>query len=419
MSWCNELLVGQSVGHIVLVFAFTIALGMMLGKIKIAGISLGATFVLLVGIVVSHFGMQYPDLLFTDTKGVKHFIDPEVTHFVREFGLILFVYAVGLQAGPGFFAAFKSGGMKLNLLAVAVVGGGVATTIAIHYVTGIEMPVMVGILSGAITNTPGLGAAGEVYKGMGGDSGILGTAYAMSYPLGVIGIIGSIIAVRFIFRVDFAKENERLRAVQKEKASAVKSNEPKNEPENAAHGHGEPVVPIFIGILLGVVLGSIPVYIPGIQEPVKLGLAGGPLVVAILMGAFGKRIGLPTPITPSATTILREIGICLFLACVGLIAGETFVETVTNGDGLLWVGLGVIITTVPLLLVGLFAYALFKVDYFTLMGMMAGSNTDPPALSYSVGVAGNDRPSVGYATVYPLTMFLRIMTAQLLILMFA
>lgn len=413
MNWLNELLVGHSVGHIVLIFAFVIASGMALGRIKICGISLGATFVLLVGIAVSHCGMQFPDLLCVDKEGVKHFVDPEVLHFVREFGLILFVYAVGLQAGPGFFTAFKSGGLKLNLLAVTAVCLAVFITVAIHYMTGISMPVMVGILSGAITNTPGLGAAQQTYANMGHDSAILGTAYAMSYPLGVVGIISSIIAVRFIFRVDIEKEKELARAAKKEKQSPAKSVEPERQV------HGEPVIPIFVGILLGVVLGSIPVYIPGMPQPVKLGLAGGPLVVAILMGAFGQKIKFPTPITPSAILILREVGICLFLACVGLIAGETFVETVTNGDGLLWVGLGVIITMVPLLTVGILAYAIFKVDYFTLMGMIAGSTTDPPALSYSVGVAGNDRPSVGYATVYPLTMFLRIMTAQLLILLFA
>ena len=414
MNWLNELLVGHSVGHIVLVFAFVISLGLALGRIKICGISLGATFVLLVGIAVSHFGMQFPDLLSADKNGVKHFVDPEVLHFVREFGLILFVYAVGLQAGPGFFTAFKSGGLKLNLLAATIVISGVFVTIAIHYITGISMPIMVGILSGAITNTPGLGAAQLAYANMGHDSSILGTAYAMSYPLGVVGIITSIILVRVIFRIDIDKENELLRAAaQKEKQSHTKS------VELGKHIHGEPLIPIFVGILLGVILGSIPVYIPCMPQPVKLGLAGGPLVVAILMGAFGQKIKFPTPITPSACMILREVGICLFLACVGLIAGEKFVETVMNGDGLLWVGLGVIITLVPLLLVGTLAYAVFKVDYFTLMGMIAGSTTDPPALSYSAGVAGNDRPSVGYATVYPLTMFLRIMTAQLLILLFA
>ncbi|MDR1925975.1 MAG: hypothetical protein LBQ66_16525 [Planctomycetaceae bacterium] len=414
MSWINELLVGSSVGHIVLVFSFVIAMGVALGRIKIFGISLGMTFVLFVGIAVSHFGMLYPDLLYLDKeKGVRHFVDPEVLHFVREFGLILFVYAVGLQVGPGFFNAFKTGGLKLNLLAVAIVLLGVVTTLIIHYVSGIEIPIMVGILSGAITNTPGLGAAQNAYASMGHDAGILGTAYAMAYPLGVVGIISSIIAIRIIFRVDVDKENELLlKAAKSERLSATTG--------AAKHVDDEPhLIPIFVGILLGVVLGSIPVFIPGVPQPVKLGLAGGPLVVAILMGAFGPAIRFPTRITTSAVLMLREVGICLFLACVGLIAGERFVETIVSGNGLLWVGLGVIITLVPLLIVGSLAYAVFKVDYFILMGMLAGSTTDPPALSYSVGAAGNNKPSIGYATVYPLTMFLRIMTAQLLILLFA
>ncbi|MDR2344939.1 MAG: hypothetical protein LBE18_02635 [Planctomycetaceae bacterium] len=421
MSWINELLVGSNVGHIVFVFAFVIFLGIALGRIKICGISLGMTFVLFVGIAASHFGMQFPDSLCIDKHGVKHFVDPEVLHFVREFGLILFVYAVGLQVGPSFFVTFKSGGLTLNLLAVSIVLSAVLITVLIHYITGISMPTMVGILSGAITNTPGLGAAQYAYIDMlkargeiGQGADIIGTAYAMSYPLGVVGIIASIIAIRFIFRIDIDKENKLLStAVQKEKQaeSAIKV-----EKQSSDEPH---LIPIFVGIFLGVILGSIPVYIPGVSQPVKLGLAGGPLVVAILMGAFGPRIKFPTRITRSAVLMLREVGICLFLACVGLIAGEKFVETIINGGGLLWVGIGVIITLTPLLVVGTLAYAVFKVDYFILMGMLAGSTTDPPALSYSVGAAGNDKPSIGYATVYPLTMFLRIMTAQLLILLFA
>ncbi|MDR3197413.1 MAG: hypothetical protein LBU34_06035 [Planctomycetaceae bacterium] len=416
MSWVNELLVGSSIGHIVLIFAFVISLGIALGRIKICGISLGMTFVLFVGIAASHFGMQFPDLLYVDKSGGKHFVDPEVLHFVREFGLILFVYAVGLQVGPGFFVAFKSGGLKLNLLAVAIVFSAVLVTVAIHYITGISMPVMVGILSGAITNTPGLGAAQQAYANMGYDSSILGTAYAMSYPLGVVGIILSIIVIRIIFGIDIDKEKELLHVAQKEKRSNTNPAELEKQVQVSDEPH---LIPIFVGILLGVILGSIPVYIPGVPQPVKLGLAGGPLVVAVLMGALGQKIKFPSPITRSAVLMLREVGICLFLACVGLIAGEKFVETIINGSGLFWVGLGVIITLVPLLVVGTFAYAVFKVDYFTLMGMIAGSTTDPPALSYSVGAAGNDKPSIGYATVYPLTMFLRIMTAQLLILLFA
>ncbi len=417
MNWLVELLVGHGVGHILLVLSFVIALGMILGRIKIGGLSLGVTFVLLVGIAASHFGMQFPDLLYIDGKGARHFVDPAVVHFVKEFGLILFVYAVGLQAGPGFFSAFKSGGLKLNLLAMANIFLAVMITVVIHYISGIPMATMVGILSGAITNTPGLGAAQQAYANMGQDSSILGTAYAMSYPLGVLGIIFSIIAIRFIFKVDIDKENELLQTKvvqEKKKQSDMKS----VGLEQQVHTTLEPLIPIFVGIFLGVILGSIQIPFPGIPQPLKLGLAGGPLVVALLMGAFGQNIKFPTQITCSAIALMRELGICLFLACVGLTAGEGFVETVMHG-GLLWVALGVIITIVPLLFVGTLAYAVFKVDYFTLMGMIAGSTTDPPALSYSVGVAGNDRPSLGYATVYPLTMFLRIMTAQLLILFFA
>jgi AspT/YidE/YbjL antiporter-like protein len=416
MNWVNELLVGNGVSHIVLVFAFVISLGIALGQMKIGGISLGMTFVLFVGIAVSHFGMQFPELLYVDQSGVKHFVDPEVLHFVREFGLILFVYAVGLQVGPGFFAAFKSDGLKLNLLAVAIVFSGVLITVAIHYITGISMPVMVGVLSGAITNTPGLGAAQQAYANMGNDSSILGTAYAMSYPLGVVGIILSIIAIRIIFKIDIDEENKLLHTAQKEKQSNTKPTELEKQVQVSDEPH---LILIFVGILLGVILGSIPVYIPGVPQPVKFGLAGGPLVVAILMGALRPEIKSPPLITRSAVLMLREVGICLFLACVGLIAGEKFVETIVNGGGLFWVGLGVIITLVPLLVVGTLAYAVFKIDYFMLMGMIAGSTTDPPALSYSVGAAGNDKPAVGYVTVYPLTMFLRIMTAQLLILLFA
>ncbi|MDR1484365.1 MAG: hypothetical protein LBT09_06040 [Planctomycetaceae bacterium] len=408
MDWLKELLIGNSVGHIVFVFAFVISLGVALGRIKIFGVALGMTFVLFVGIAASHFGTQY-----IDPATTKHFMDHEVLHFVRDFGLILFVYAVGLQVGPGFFATFKTGGLKLNLLAAAIVVLGVSITVLLHYVTKIDMPTMVGILSGAITNTPGLGAAQNTFKNLGGDQNVIGTAYAMSYPLGVVGIIFSIIAIRIIFRVDMNQQaDKKTKTVSQKTKPAAESTKDKHVDE--PH-----LIPIFVGILLGVILGSIPVYIPGVPQPVRLGLAGGPLVMAILMSAFGTRFYFPTKVTTSAVLMLREVGICLFLACVGLLAGESFVATVINGDGLLWVGLGVIITVVPLLIVGILAYKVFKVDYFILMGMIAGSTTDPPALSYSVNTSGNDKPSIGYATVYPVTMFLRIMTAQLLILLFA
>ena len=497
MDWLVEVLIGSSFAHMMAVLAFVIAVGMWLGRFKICGVSLGATFVLLVGIAVSHFGMKYQDKLYeefkvelpvaaqaetaaapaenatvaeteaaTETvaadaqtaenaeataetqeekakaktltvrfdrtskakdrqayveayhgdaapKSVKHFFDPDVLYFVQEFGLILFVYAVGLAAGPNFFSAFAKGGLKLNFLAVCIVFGGVATAAVIHLVTGINIGTVVGILSGAVTNTPGLGAATTVYGELGGDGSLLATAYATAYPLGVIGIIFSIIAVRVIFGVNIDKENEKLRAEQAAAKADAKTDGAKKEA-----GHHPPVIEIFVGICLGMILGSFPIYVPGLSVPLKLGLAGGPLVVAILMGAFGEKIGFPTRISPSANALMREFGICMFLACVGLKAGETFVDSIMNG-GLVWVGLGVIITVLPLMIVGPLAYKVFKVDYFTLMGVMSGSMTDPPALAYSSNAVGNDRPSIGYSTVYPLTMFLRIMTAQLLIIFFA
>lgn len=494
MDWLIEILIGSSFAHMMAVLAFVIAAGMWLGRFKICGVSLGATFVLLVGIAVSHFGMKYQDKLYeefkveipvaaqaetapapaetenaeaaTETvaadgetaenaetvaadakaeakskkltvrfdrtskakdrqayleayhadaepKSVKHFIDPDVLYFVQEFGLILFVYAVGLAAGPSFFSAFAKGGLKLNFLAVCIVFGGVATAAVIHMISGIDIGTVVGILSGAVTNTPGLGAATTVYGELGHDGGLLATAYATAYPLGVIGIIFSIIAVRVIFGVNIDKENEKLRAEQAAKAEA-KADGAKKEA-----GHHPPVIEIFVGICLGMIVGSFPIYVPGLSVPLKLGLAGGPLVVAILMGAFGEKIGFPTRISPSANALMREFGICMFLACVGLKAGETCVDSIMNDGGLVWVGLGVIITVLPLMIVGPLAYKVFKVDYFTLMGVMSGSMTDPPALAYSSTAVGNDRPSIGYSTVYPLTMFLRIMTAQLLIIFFA
>lgn len=501
MDWLIEVLIGSSFAHMMAVLAFVIAAGMWLGRFKICGVSLGATFVLLVGIAVSHFGMKYQDKLYEEfkveipvaaqaetaaapaenaevaateapaenaetaadaatemvaenaeataeakeeakaktltvrfdrtskakdrqayveayhgeaaPKSVKHFFDPDVLYFVQEFGLILFVYAVGLAAGPNFFSAFAKGGLKLNFLAVCIVFGGVATAAVIHLVTGINIGTVVGILSGAVTNTPGLGAATTVYGELGGDGSLLATAYATAYPLGVIGIIFSIIAVRVIFGVNIDKENEKLRAEQAAAKSEAKTDGAKKEA-----GHHPPVIEVFVGICLGMILGSFPIYVPGLSVPLKLGLAGGPLVVAILMGAFGEKIHFPTRISPSANALMREFGICMFLACVGLKAGETFVDSIMNG-GLVWVGLGVIITVLPLMIVGPLAYKVFKVDYFTLMGVMSGSMTDPPALAYSSNAVGNDRPSIGYSTVYPLTMFLRIMTAQLLIIFFA
>lgn len=558
MNWINDLLWGEGIGHSILLLSFVIAAGIQLGKIKVFGVSLGITLVLFVGIILGHFGFT---------------INHNVIHFFKEFGLILFVYSVGMQVGPGFFSSFKQGGITLNMLACGIVFLGVLTAVILHYATGIPMPTMVGILSGAVTNTPGLGAAQQAFSDMHGVSdNTIALGYAVAYPLGVIGIILSIILIKYIFRVSFDKENEQLnsedsshtneakpislivknpaifnktvaelsnllehrdfvisrvwrdRNKQIEIASAntvlqendkvfVITTETDAEtiktfigeeidmerkqwirmesqfinrrilitkPElngkrlgqlklrklyginitrinragvdlvakpgltlqvgdrvnvvgtetavsnvekvlgNSMKRLNEPnLITIFVGIALGIVLGSIPISFPGIPQPVKLGLAGGPLVVAILISRFGYHYKLITYTTQSANLMLREIGITLFLACVGISAGDGFVDTIVNNGGFAWIGYGFIITFVPLMIIGCIGRYFCKVNYFTLMGLIAGSTTDPPALAYSNATAGNDAPSVGYATVYPLTMFLRVLTAQLLILFFA
>lgn len=558
MSWINDLLWGEGIGHSILLLSFVIAAGIQLGKIKVFGVSLGITLVLFVGIILGHFGFT---------------IDHNVIHFFKEFGLILFVYSVGMQVGPGFFSSFKKGGVTLNMLACGIVFLGVATAIVLHYATGIPMPTMVGILSGAVTNTPGLGAAQQAFSDMyGSTDNTIALGYAVAYPLGVIGIILSIIFIRYVFRVSFEKENEQLNMEDASHASEAKPislivknpavfgktvgelsnllehrdfvisriwhNTSKQieiasantalmendkifvitteqdaetiktfigdeidmerkqwirmesqfinrrilitKPElngkrlgqlklrklyginitrisragvdlvatphltlqvgdrvnvvgtetavtnvekvlgNSMKRLNEPnLITIFVGIALGIVLGSIPITFPGIPQPVKLGLAGGPLIVAILISRFGYKYKLVTYTTQSANLMLREVGITLFLACVGISAGDGFVDTIVNNGGFAWIGYGFIITTVPLLIIGCIGRYFCKVNYFTLMGLIAGSTTDPPALAYSNATAGNDAPSVGYATVYPLTMFLRVLTAQLLILFFA
>ncbi len=552
MDWINTLFFGTGIGHSILLVAMVIFIGILLGKIKIAGISLGITWILFVGIIFSHFNMR---------------MDGHALHFLKEFGLILFVYSVGLQVGPGFFSSFKKGGMTLNMLAVLIVFLGVAITYVIYRLTGLPITTMVGILSGAVTNTPGLGAAQQAFFDVAGREGTdIAMGYAVAYPLGVVGIILAILSIRYLFRIDFNKENEAIQNAQEEKAArathvSIQVKNPalfgkevseiamlidkkfvisrvlhedagieiaysrthlekgdklfviaakqdieaivafigerlpmhradweqmdatlvsrrivitRSEINGKALGEmhlrsgfgvnvtrvnrsgvdlvaspglelqigdrvtvvgtekqvgnvekilgnslrrlREPnLVPIFLGIALGILLGSIPFTFPGIPQPVKLGLAGGPLIIAILISRFGPHYKLVTYTTMSANLMMREIGISLFLACVGLDAGSGFVETVVNG-GYAWIGYGFIITFVPLILVGMVARMIYKIKYFTLMGLLAGSTTDPPALAYSNAIAGNDLPSVGYATVYPLTMFLRVLTAQLLVL---
>lgn len=556
MEWIGELFTGTSIAHAAFLYALVIALGVLLGRVKIFGVSLGVTFVLFVGILMGHFGLT---------------IDAPILNFMKEFGLILFVFSIGMQVGPGFFSSFKHEGIRLNFLAMAIIALNIVVTLAIYFLDGsIEMPMLVGILSGAVTNTPGLGAAEQALTQLYQDGIItevpkIALGYAVAYPLGVIGIILAMILVRLVFHVKYADETAKI---EKENAdslliphvitykvenklivgrtlsdlglminrnfvvSRIKRNddiiipnsdvtieqndllltvlsEPDEEALSAFIGPKvemdwksipAPVVSrrilvskeefngrkigslrlrmgyrlnvtrvnragvdllaspnlslqvgdrltvvgkiedierlaerlgnsmqrlnqpniftIFIGILIGIVFGSIPFAIPGMPVPLKLGLAGGPLIIAILIGRYGYKIGLTTYTSTSANLMLREVGICMFLASVGIGAGGEFVATVKSG-GLMWILWGFLITFIPLLVVGLFGRGYYKLNYYTLSGLMAGSYTDPPALAYSNKVANNDAPAVAYSTVYPLSMFLRVLTAQILVLAFA
>lgn len=557
MGWLEELFVGSSIAHSVLLIGIVIAAGTWLGRLKIAKISLGITMVLFVGIIAGHFGMTIP---------------PDVLHFLKEFGLILFVYAVGLQVGPGFFASLRKGGLQLNLVAVGVVLLGVGVTIALFYLSDLEMATMVGILSGAVTNTPGLGAAGQTYADMhGATHPDIALGYAVAYPLGVLGIIATIIILRAVFRVSIKKEEEELKRedaehdhlahaasfvvtnpsifghtieqvmqefphgavvvsrhlscethkiVVAEGSTLLQENDrlfviaPPEEidkltilfgkqvemdrkqwiptdsnlqsfqftvsnkaltgkrlgdlqlrqvygvnvtrinragldmvasprvrlqvgdivtvvgsdtslnkvreivGDSSRHLNEPNLIGIFLGIAIGMLFGSIPFVFPGIPQPVKLGLAGGPLVVAMLMSKYGTKFRIVTYTTQSANLMLREIGITLFLACVGIGAGEGFVDAIVHQGGYVWIGYGVLITIIPIFIMGIVARKCFKVNYLTIAGVLAGSMTDPPALAYANTLTEEDAPAVGYATVYPLTMFLRVLTAQLLVILF-
>ena len=558
MNWLQDLLTNpNSIAHIVALYAFVIAAGVLLGKIKFFGISLGVTFVLFVGILAGHFG-------FTG--------NPAILSFVQDFGLILFVFCIGLQVGLSFFSSFKRGGITLNLLAVGIVFLNIAVALILYFALQgrVDIPMMVGILCGAVTNTPGLGAANEALQQLHYQGPEIAMGYACAYPLGVMGIILSMIIIRYICRVDVKQDSDEIQKeeeanphmkpytislkVQNEALSGKTLSQvqnflardfvctriiqdghmitpnantvlrlgdrmflvcaeddseaimafigPKIEQDwDATNQQDKPmvsrrilvtqpningktlgelhfssmygvnvtrvnrsgmdlfaarqlrlqvgdrvmvvgpqdaiervanllgnqlrrldhpnIVTIFVGILCGILFGSLPIAIPGMPTPVKLGLAGGPLIISILIGRFGHKVKLVTYTTMSANLMLREVGLVLFLASVGIKAGENFVQMVVEGDGVLYVGLGFLITFIPLLITGIIARWHHRVNYFTLMGLIAGSNTDPPALAYANQIAGNDAPAVGYSTVYPLTMFLRILTAQLLILLMA
>lgn len=558
MNWLQDLFTNpNSIAHIVALYAFVIAAGVLLGKIKFFGISLGVTFVLFVGILAGHFG-------FTG--------NPAILSFVQDFGLILFVFCIGLQVGPSFFSSFKRGGITLNLLAVGIVVLNIAVALILYFALQgrVDIPMMVGILCGAVTNTPGLGAANEALQQLHYQGPEIAMGYACAYPLGVMGIILSMILIRYICRVDVKRDSDEIQKeeeanphmkpytislkVQNEALSGKTLSQvqnflardfvctriiqdghmitpnantvlrlgdrmfvvcaeddseaimafigpkieqdwdatsqqdkpmvsrrilvtqpningktlgelhfssmygvnvtrvnrsgmdlfaarqlrlqvgdrvmvvgPQDAIERVANLLGNQlrrldhpnIVTIFVGILCGILFGSLPIAIPGMPTPVKLGLAGGPLIISILIGRFGHKVKLVTYTTMSANLMLREVGLVLFLASVGIKAGENFVQMVVEGDGILYVGLGFLITFIPLIIIGIIARWHHRVNYFTLMGLIAGSNTDPPALAYANQIAGNDAPAVGYSTVYPLAMFLRILTAQLLVLLMA
>ena len=555
MDWLGNLLFNpDSIAHIVLLYSFVIACGVLLGKLKMFGVSLGVTFILFIGILMGHLG-------FTGNR--------EILNFVQDFGLILFVFCIGLQVGPSFFSSFKKGGVTMNLIAVGVVLLNIAVMLGLWalFFQPEDLPMLVGVLCGAVTNTPSLGAANEVLSQIGYTGADIANGYACAYPLGVIGIIGATILLKHLCRINFSKEEKELKQEEgnphikphlmhvevhnealsgktlmavreflnrdfvctrilqhghvsipnrdtifhvgdqlfivcaEDDAEAIiafigkrievdwehqdinsplvsrrilitQSNVngkslgqlhfssiygvnvtrihrsgvdlfanphlklqvgdrlmvvgPQDAVERVAHKMGNSlkrldhpnIVTIFVGIFLGILFGSLPIAFPGIPTPVKLGLAGGPLIVAILIARFGYKLKLITYTTMSANLMLREIGLALFLASVGIKAGGNFVQTVVEGDGLMYVGCGFLITTLPLLIMGLIARLKYKLNYFILMGLLAGSTTDPPALAYANQTAGNDAPAVGYTTVYPLAMFLRIVTAQVIILLF-
>lgn len=559
MDWLiNLFTTTDSVAHIVLLYAIVIAVGVYLGKIKIGGISIGVTFVLFAGIAAGHIGFTAPT---------------NILSFLQEFGLILFVFMIGLQVGPGFLESFRKGGITLNLLSTVMVVLNVIVMFACYYIffdtsDPKNLPMMVGTLYGAVTNTPGLGTANETLYSIfdKGEVPQIASGYACAYPLGVLGIIGATIAIKYIFGIKLEKEEEELAKEEEDNddvkphfmdlevtnlylegktlaqvhnflnrdfvcsrilhdghvsipngstifhigdklfvvcaendAEAIiafigptinvdwkKQDEPMVSkrilvtrssingktlgqmhfssaygvnvtrvtrqgmdlfaipslslqvgdrimvvgPEDAVNRvaavmgnsikrlDAPNIATIFVGVFIGILFGSIPVAIPGIPVPIKLGIAGGPLIIAILIGHYGYKVHLVTYTTTSANMMLREIGLMLFLASVGIKAGDGFLETVIQGDGVKYVYTGFLITIIPILIIGIIARKKYKFNYFTIMGMIAGTYTDPPALAYANSICSKEAPSIGYSTVYPLSMFLRIFTAQIIVLFF-
>lgn len=397
MNWFVNLMTNGGVGTTVLMLSVSIFAGLLLGRFKIKGITLGITWVLFVGIILSALGVS---------------CNHDMLHIIKEFGLILFVTAVGLQVGPGFFKSFKKGGLAMNLMALVNVALGVVITVIVAKSTGDSLFDMAGVYTGAVTNTPGLSAAQQAVRdlGMNDVADRLANGYAVAYPLAVVGMILTCIVLRPLCRIDLKKEptvSDDLVSNREKQATPL------------SQRHKVNLIPIFLIIALGIVLGSIPIPV-GMSAPVKLGLAGGPLVVSLIGSWLGVKKGwFTTEFTEShGVWMLREVGIALFLAGVGLGAGSSFISTIQAG-GYMWILYGFIITVVPPLLVALFGRLVLKMNYYTLMGFIGGAHTDPPTLAFAntVSPEGCKLPNMGYATVYPLTMFLRIFTAQLLVLM--
>ena len=397
MNWFVNLMTNGGVGTTVLMLSVSIFAGLLLGRFKIKGITLGITWVLFVGIILSAIGVL---------------CNHDMLHIIKEFGLILFVTAVGLQVGPGFFKSFKKGGMAMNLMALVNVALGVVITVIVAKSTGDSLFDMAGVYTGAVTNTPGLSAAQQAVRdlGMNDVADRLANGYAVAYPLAVVGMILTCIVLRPLCRIDLKKEptvSDDLVSNREKQATPL------------SQRHKVNLIPIFLIIALGIVLGSIPIPV-GMSAPVKLGLAGGPLVASLIGSWLGVKKGwFTTEFTEShGVWMLREVGIALFLAGVGLGAGSSFISTIQAG-GYMWILYGFIITVVPPLLVALFGRLVLKMNYYTLMGFIGGAHTDPPTLAFAntVSPEGCKLPNMGYATVYPLTMFLRIFTAQLLVLM--
>ena len=461
MDWLYSLFVEHSALQAVVVLSLISAIGLGLGKIHVCGISLGVTFVFFAGIIAGHFGLS---------------IDPQMLNYAESFGLVIFVYALGLQVGPGFFSSFRKGGVQLNMLATGVVLIGTLLTVLGSYGLGVSLPDMVGILCGATTNTPALGAAQQTLKQMGLESSTPALGCAVAYPLGVVGVILAVLFIRktlahkedlelkekddvnkpyiVAFQVHnpaifnksikeigglnsypkfvisrlwrdgnvsiptsekIIKEGDRLTVVGE--AAAIQNVE--KVLGNAVKSLKEPnLVAVFIGIVIGLALGAIPISIPGISAPVRLGLAGGPIIVGILIGTFGPRMHMVTYTTRSANLMLRALGLSLYLACLGLDAGAHFFDTVFRPEGLLWIATGFALTVVPVLIMGIVTFKWLKIDFGTMAGMLCGSMANPMALNYANDTIPGDNPSVAYATVYPLCMFLRVIIAQVLLMFF-